>query len=140
MYWNGIAPPCATRTKWLIETWDVLKYQNLYALMQILFRINRNMRCIEIGMAVANGFHGVEINRNMRCIEITQRFGRKKLAAQINRNMRCIEIVKTSMEIASSIRLIETWDVLKWGRIARINVIIQINRKRLPDRNSSVSD
>ncbi len=66
------------------------------------------MRCIEIGMAVANGFHGVEINRNMRCIEITQRFGRKKLAAQINRNMRCIEIVKTSMEIASSIRLIET--------------------------------
>ncbi len=86
-------PPCIykqSRKIWLIETWDVLKFWYVNSRLNA-YRINRNMRCIEM-----LGIH-VEI--------------RKKL--WINRNMRCIEIWCGWFAWSNNKRLIETWDVLK---------------------------
>ena len=56
------------------------------------FKINRNMRCIEMAMLGQAKFSAAKINRNMRCIEIkiTPRYDHQQMP--INRNMRCIEI------------------------------------------------
>ena len=57
---------------------------------------------------------GQPINRNMRCIEINLFWCFPTIPTMINRNMRCIEIPSVRFLCCSSLRLIETWDVLKW--------------------------
>ena len=112
MYWNTDCCPRKWSTKWLIETWDVLKCQmdlaNALQLSRLIetwdvlkwrkmgwkrqyWKINRNMRCIEILNPDEDVLFG-EINRNMRCIEILPVFPSFTLTFWINRNMRCIEI------------------------------------------------
>ena len=56
-------------------------------------------------------------NRNMGCIEIVvinQSFLWKNL---FNRNMGCIEMLLYQLATLWQFRLIETWDVLKFGRL-----------------------
>jgi len=101
----------------------------------IISRINRNMRCIEI----ENMWYVVIVQRglietwdvlkfiinfnsdlkNIRLIEtwdvlkftaVTSSFS----SAKINRNMRCIEIIKHLNQLVLFLWLIETWDVLKY--------------------------
>jgi len=48
MYWNSLNFPNASRKlSGLIETWDVLKYTNIFN-GSMAYLINRNMRCIEM--------------------------------------------------------------------------------------------
>ena len=56
----------------LIETWDVLKYIPEREL-NAEWRINRNMGCIEIELADFKELVYTMINRNMGCIEIYTR-------------------------------------------------------------------
>ena len=49
----------------------------------------------------------------MRCIEIIPTPYLDFLHMLINRNMRCIEIYLRKLKAISTVRLIETWDVLK---------------------------
>ncbi len=49
----------------------------------------------------------------MRCIEINLFWCFPTIPTMINRNMRCIEIPSVRFLCCSSLRLIETWDVLK---------------------------
>ncbi len=53
----------------------------------------------------------------MRCIEIRQEYSSVWTLKKINRNMRCIEIESDLLnkKRAGQFRLIETWDVLKYG-------------------------
>ena len=80
-----------TMESWLIETWDVLKSMCCTAFFLLCCLINRNMRCIEI-----EAFPEVPEDYN-----------------PINRNMRCIEILTYRVACLSQYWLIETWDVLK---------------------------
>ena len=80
------------RKAWLIETWDVLKYESAAPEYFGIKRINRNMRCIEMSNLVRNTMRNMSINRNMRCIEITDAYDISSNRFWINRNMRCIEI------------------------------------------------
>ena len=84
-------PANSTRRAWLIETWDVLKWAS-YAVFSAGLGINRNMRCIEMMIEEIKKDTNERINRNMRCIEI-YKFGVAMFyIGKINRNMRCIEI------------------------------------------------
>ena len=56
------------------------------------FKININMRCIEIIDTVTNDDDTTSININMRCIEIVDVTTNTSKADWININMRCIEI------------------------------------------------
>ncbi len=55
-----------------------------------------------------------KINRNMRCIEIVKHGSGRKKKDKINRNMRCIEMESMGSYSSTVYRLIETWDVLKF--------------------------
>ena len=50
----------------------------------------------------------------MRCIEINLLGSLFVQRVLINRNMRCIEMLQVAFASQSDIRLIETWDVLKY--------------------------
>ena len=50
----------------------------------------------------------------MRCIEIYFRTNYSAVYQLINRNMRCIEISIAQDTMKYNVRLIETWDVLKY--------------------------
>ena len=56
------------------------------------YKINRNMRCIEMYSIGEIGHNPYEINRNMRCIEMEHPRTCEIICLTINRNMRCIEI------------------------------------------------
>ena len=74
----------------LIETWDVLKFDNSYTAREFI-KINRNMRCIEIGV---------------------YKIGDTKIAWLIE----TWDVLKLAWLILPDLRskgLIETWDVLK---------------------------
>ena len=92
MYWNqsGLTQ-WRWRAMWLIETWDVLKYEFFCHLARRMCKINRNMRCIEIQTKELFIHHPERINRNMRCIEMCFRNHASRVF-MINRNMRCIEM------------------------------------------------
>ena len=118
MYWNTRIRRqtwCKTR---LIETWDVLKSRRRMLLLLMLW-INRNMRCIEIITMPSRQIRSQRINRNMRCIEINLFWCFPTIPTMINRNRRCIEIPSVRFLCCSSLRLIETWDVLKCNRLQR---------------------
>jgi len=87
-------PPASVMDLWLIETWDVLKWQ---------LKSTRNPWKM--------------INRNMRCIEIHDLLIHLLVPAWINRNIRCIEIYRVPRLWCPLARLIETWDVLKFNYI-----------------------
>ena len=101
-----------SRIRWLIETWDVLKY-DIILWESLAAMINRNMRCIEMFVRKETFLRFIWINRNMRCIEMWLCWSITKLRWQINRNMRCIEICVVKEVLWGLFRLIETWDVLK---------------------------
>ena len=75
----------------LIETWDVLKFDNAPDINISTIKINRNMRCIEMKTNGKKSWKKPRINRNMRCIEIRTIWSWRN----------------------SGHGLIETWDVLK---------------------------
>ena len=76
--------------------------------MRLVFKINRNMRCIEITAAQHILAPARRINRNMRCIEINGRYDDKLKQPPINRNMRCIEMGFYGFAHRRRERLIET--------------------------------
>ena len=111
--------------------------------------INRNMRCIEIvaRRLLARPYDRLietwdvlklilcpqfccqnMINRNMRCIEISVLWRQAAGSGRINRNMRCIEIQVCCLFHHRCSGLIETWDVLKFFRKMKEEVMILINR------------
>ena len=99
---------------WLIETWDVLKSINAD------FTFNTSIRLIETwdvlkSVSSPSTPSPTTINRNMGCIEIVGLALRQLFVGQINRNMGCIEIQWTFLTRRLLPRLIETWDVLKYG-------------------------
>ena len=55
-------------------------------------QINRNMRCIEMQIALQKVVDSAQINRNMRCIEILPGLRGFRHGSMINGNMRCIEM------------------------------------------------
>ena len=74
----------------------------------ISYKINRNMRCIEIGKDRERNRKQFWINRNMRCIEIHRHCMGSIRQTGINRNMRCIEIDIVAPAPPCPTRLIET--------------------------------
>ena len=56
------------------------------------WKINKNMRCIEIELSNLTVSYTSAINKNMRCIEIREVNDLVQAGLKINKNMRCIEI------------------------------------------------
>ena len=78
-------------------------------MLEKLYWINRNMRCIEIAQRYNRSLPAPAINRNMRCIEILKMSELEVRKILINRNMRCIEIEYCSPNhLEWRLRLIET--------------------------------
>ena len=55
MYWNSTAGVSSAVVSGLIETWDVLKFAPSTLDDFLCDLINRNMRCIEIGILHGGG-------------------------------------------------------------------------------------
>ena len=113
MYWNQLRhSPNNIGVPWLIETWDVLKWQGNRK------RIRSGSELIETWDVLKLGKISAEWKAWLRLIETwdvlkspTKIQGWDKNL--INRNMRCIEIHADCEKEVCPIWLIETWDVLK---------------------------
>ena len=130
MYWNAFLASCAINCNRLIETWDVLKSGRTLALALALAEAGliETWDVLKFGILCKFRFYRFGINRNMRCIEIVISPTMPSTASPINRNMRCIEILLPPSPLQSLLRLIETWDVLKFVRVCRFSALFSINR------------
>ena len=91
MYWNHNCKICRVYTYRLIETWDVLKYEQSAVWAFRIWWLIETWDVLKLTDLI------------QKCTDL----------AKINRNMRCIEIIFFLPAYIDKYRLIETWDVLK---------------------------
>ena len=82
---------CSGFCSWIV-TLDVLKYR-LCQDRNRIWKLNSNIRCIEIIMSALDEALEKQLNSNIRCIEIIRIVKNRDTRLMLNSNIRCIEMV-----------------------------------------------